>query len=1001
MKNKPFFIGLTIIVSLLCLYNLSFTFIAHRIEQQATQAALNDQGQLNTAAKQAYLDSLWKRPVYHILGLQHTFQEVKENELNLGLDLQGGIYMVLEVSPSEILRALAGNRANPTFQQALQKAGQAQKTSNEKFTTLFQRAYRELSPQGKLAEVFATSANRGNISLQSSDQAVMTFLDREMEEAVDRSFQIIQNRIDKFGTTSPNIQKLAGTSRIQVELPGVDNPARVRKLLSGVAKLEFVEVWEMSELSPHLMQLNTYLDAHASDPALMALASRVGARSPAAKRIPADSTSRAPKGDSLAPSSLEAQLSAGQDSAATGLDSLRNPSNSLFTQLFVQMPGGIGSRVTDTVQVNRLLAMPAIRGLFPANARFLWDVKSQGQGLEESVELYVVKQKRDGKARLSGEVITDARLDFGQTGQPGVSMQMNMTGAKQWQRLTRETIGKRIAIVLDNYVYSAPVVQGEIPGGNSSISGNFSIEEAKDLANVLKAGKLPAPTRIVEEAVVGPSLGQQAIEQGLVSLVAGLGLIVVLMVGYYGSGGALANVALLANVFFNVGILAQLHSSLTLPGIAGIVLTIGMSVDANVLIYERIREELRNGVSKLKAIGLGFEKAYSSIIDANVTTFIIGLVLYFYGSGSVKGFAITLMIGIICSLFTSVFITRLLVEWLVRGKSDTRLSFDTFLSKNLFQNLKFDFVGKRRIAYAFSLGVIGLGLVSIFLQGGMNLGVDFKGGRSYVVRFSQPVEATQVRSRLTGAFSGSSPEVKTFGSDQQLKITTSYLIDDESAEADKKVEAALLAGLKELGPVSPQVLSSAKVGATIADDIVKTSQVSIVLSLGLIFFYILIRFRKWQYSLGAILALFHDVLFVVSAYAIARWFGIHFEVDQVFIAAVLTIIGYSINDTVVIFDRIREFAGLEMRSPQELTRIVNEGVNATLSRSIMTSLTVLLVVVILLVFGGEVLRGFSFAMLIGVLAGSYSTIFIAAPVVIDFVSKNRPAVAAVGGKAIK
>jgi len=999
MKNKAFLILLTAVLSLLCLYNLTFTFVAHRIDQQASLAAREATGRVNSSLKQAYLDSLWKRPVYNILGLEHTFQEVKENELNLGLDLQGGIYMVLEVSPAEILRALAGNRTDARFQQAIQKAQQAQKTSNEKFTLLFGRAYRELVPDGKLSTLFASSANRGSISLQSSDPVVMAFLDREMEEAVDRSFQIIQNRIDKFGTTSPNIQKLAGTSRIQVELPGVDNPARVRKLLSGVAKLEFVEVWEMNELSPYLTQLNAYMEAHGSDPALRAIAARVGAPLSVAPRPRTDSV-RA-KVDSLPVNGLEAQLSAGSDSLATGLDSLKNSSQSLFTQLFVPFGGGFGCRVADTVQVNRLLEMPAIRGIFPSNARFLWDVKSRGQGMDEIVELYVVKQKRDGKARLGGEVVVDARLDFGQTGQPGVSMQMNMTGAKQWQRLTRETVGRRIAIVLDNQVYSAPVVQGEIPGGNSSISGNFSIEEAKDLANVLKAGKLPAPTRIVEEAVVGPSLGREAIQQGLVSLVAGLGLIVVLMVGYYGSGGALANVALLANVFFNVGILAQLHSSLTLPGMAGIVLTIGMSVDANVLIYERIREELRNGVSQLKAIGLGFEKAYSSIIDANVTTFIIGLVLYIYGSGGVKGFAITLMIGIICSLFTSVFITRLLVEWLVRGKKDTRLTFDTFLSRHLFQNLHFDFVGKRRIAYAFSLGVIGLGLVSIFLQGGMNLGVDFKGGRSYVVRFNQPVEATDIRSRLTQAFAGSGTEVKTFGSDQQLKITTSYLIDNESAEADQRVERALIQGLAGVGKEPPRILSSAKVGATIADDIAKTSQVSIVLSLALIFLYILIRFRKWQYSLGAIMALFHDVLFVVSAYAIARWFGVHFEVDQVFIAAVLTIIGYSINDTVVIFDRIREFAGLEMRSPQELARIVNEGVNATLSRSIMTSMTVLLVVVILLIFGGEVLRGFSFAMLIGVLAGSYSTIFIAAPVVVDFVSRKSEAIPAVRGKALR
>lgn len=999
MKNRSVILLLTIVISLLCLYNLSFTYVARNIEADATAQATDGNGKLNQAKKQDYLDSLWKLPVYNVLGIQHTFKEVKENELNLGLDLQGGVNMVLEVSPVEIIRVMAGRSQDANFLKALAKAQQDQKNSNDKFTTLFLRAYQEVEPDVKLSRIFANSANRGRISLTSSNNEVISVIDKELDDAVGRAYEIIQTRIDKFGTTSPNIQRLAGSNRIQVELPGVDNPERVRKLLSGEAKLEFVEVWDPNELGPYLEQLNTYLTAHADDPTIIAIAGKSDKKA-AATSADLSSLSATTK-DSTAASNdttatkkdstnLENQLAGADSAKGTKADSL-NPQANLLSRLFVPLGNGLGSSVQDTSKVNRLLSLPDVQAIFPANMRFVWDVKPEveNQG-KEYIALYTLKQGRNEKARLEGEVISDARQDFGQGGQPEVNMQMNSIGAKIWKRMTSDNIGKRIAIVLDNSVYSAPNVQGEIPNGNSSISGNFTIEEAKDLANILKAGKLPAPTRIVQEATVGPSLGQEAINQGLLSMLAGLGLIVVLMIGYYGSGGAIANVALFANVFFNIGVLAQLHSSLTLPGIAGIVLTIGMSVDANVLIYERIREELKNGVSMLKAIDLGFDKAYSSIIDGNVTTFIIGAVLYIYGSGSVKGFAITLMIGILCSLFAAIFITRLIVEGVARSKSASALSFDTVFSKNLFQNLRFDYVGNRKISYTISAVIIAVGLISLVLQGGLSLGVDFAGGRSYVVRFDQPVTASDARAAVTDDFQGTGTEVKTFGADNQLKITTSYLIDDESAEADDKVKQALMKGLSQYQAANPRIMSSDKVGATIADDITSTSRTSIILSLVLIFLYILVRFRKWQYSLGAIIALMHDVLMVICAFAIVRWFGVSFEVDQVFIAAILTIIGYSINDTVVIFDRIREFSTLEIRSKAELTKIINDGVNATLSRSIMTSLTVLVVVVVLLIFGGEVLRGFSFALLIGVISGSYSTIFIASPIVLDFATEKAP-----------
>ncbi|MDO1447561.1 protein translocase subunit SecDF [Rhodocytophaga aerolata] len=1000
MRNKTGIIILTAIISLLCIYFLSFTFKARNIQQEANAFATTN-GKIDYKKRQTYLDSLWKQPVYDLGFTSFTYKEVKDKEINLGLDLQGGMHVTMEVSPVEILKAMSGNSNDPKFQEAIKRATEMQRTSTDKYTDLFYRAYQQVAPEGKLSRIFSTAANKGKISYESSNAEVMRVIDGEVEDAIGRSFEILRTRVDKFGVSNPNIQRLPGTGRIQIELPGVDNPERVRNLLSSAAKLEFAEVWEMQDLAAYLQQLDEYLvKTEADSPA-------VTAQNPA--ELPKDSTTLATAQSDTAKgaTSLEEQLAgknaAGADSTkADSLNSLQNQTRGLARYLTPTMYGLIAN-VNDTARVNSLLNRQEVKALFPSNVRFLWEVKAEKgtTGKDEFITLHAVKKSRDNKVAMEGDVISDARQDFSQTGQVEVNMQMNAAGSRKWKNLTASNIGKRIAIILDDNVYSAPTVQNEIPNGSSVISGNFTIEEAKDLANILKAGKLAAPTRIVEEAVVGPSLGQEAITQGLISMAAGLGMVVLFMLLYYGSGGMVANVALLFNIFFIIGILAQFSAVLTLPGIAGIVLTMGMAVDANVLIFERIKEELKNGRTLLKAIELGYDKAYSSIIDSNATTFLTGVILYVFGSGGVKGFAVTLMIGIVCSLFTAVFITRLIMEWVAKRKDAKEVTLTTFVSKNLFDSVQFDFVGNRNKAYVFSGIVIGIGILLMAFMG-LNMGVDFKGGRSYVVAFDKAVAATEVRSALVDDFKNTGIEVKTYDGDDQLKITTSYLIDDESGQADKQVELALMQGLQQYQTLNPTIVSSSKVGATMADDIQDSSRNAVLLSLAVIFLYILIRFGKWQYSLGAVLALFHDVLFVMSAFAIARVFGLSFEIDQVFIAAMLTVVGYSINDTVVVFDRIREFASMAT-TKEELPSILNRAIGQTLSRTIMTSLVTLLVVLILLFFGGEVLRGFSFALTIGIIFGTYSSIFIASPVVLDFSKKKlttkKPQTASAGVKS--
>jgi SecD/SecF fusion protein len=1014
MRNKSGIIILTVIISLLCLYYLSFTLVSNSVQKDAQAYATDTEGNIDFSKKQRYLDSVWNEPVYNFLGIEYTYQEVKETELNLGLDLRGGMNVVLEVSPVEIIRSLSGDSKDPDFQRALELARQRRANSQARFTTLFAEAFNEVAPNKRLSEIFANAANRGRISLSSTNDEIIEVIDEEVEGAIDRSFNILRTRIDRFGTSQPNIQRLQGTGRIQVELPGVDNPERVRKLLQGVAKLEFLEVYTVQDISPSLEQINGLLvseqqEQDGTNADLEGLEESLSADDmqddlavlSEPKVGTAEDLDTVPDGD------LEAQL-AGADS--TALDSLANSQLSPLYSLLKSPPQyGLVYDVEDTGRINRILRRSDVQSLLPSDLDFVWEVTPRVQDDLELLQLYAVKRGRGGKAPLTGEVITQARQDYDQNSRPAISMQMNAEGARLWRRLTAANVNRQVAIVLDRRVYSAPVVNEEIPSGNSSISGNFTIDEARDLANILEAGALPAPTRIVEEAIVGPTLGKEAQRQGVTSILAGLGLVVIFMILYYAKGGLVANVALLFNIFFVLGILAQptINAALTLPGIAGIVLTIGMAIDANVLIFERIREELRNG-SKLRiAIDAGYSKAYSSIIDSNVTTFLTALILFVFGQGPVRGFAVTLMIGIVCSFFSAVFITRVIIEWMTRKGDQSNVSFATPLSRNALANLNFDFMSKRRVAYAFSGVFIALGIIALVING-LNLGVDFKGGRSYVISFAEPVVPSDLRTSLDDDFDDTSVEVKTYGANNVLKVTTSYRVDDESDEADADVRQRLIAGVEEFTGFTFEednsvavpdsrftISSSTKVGATIADDIRNSSLEAIFFSLVVIFLYILIRFRRWQYSTGAIIALFHDVLFVLGAYAIVGLLGINYEVDQVFIAAMLTIVGYSINDTVIVFDRIRETLGYRPRTP--LKDVVNESVNNVMSRTLITSLTTLVVVFVLLVFGGEVLRGFSFSLFIGILVGTYSSIYIASPVIVDLSKRRLPATSAGSG----
>lgn len=1001
MKNKGFVIFLAVLVSLLCVYYLSFTYIAQQINQEATEVTKNEDGTPNVLEKQRYLDSIWNEPIYKYLGLaDFTYKEIKETELNLGLDLQGGMHVTLEVSPIEIVKSLSGYSRDEDFNAALEQAKENLKGSQGSFVDEFYNEFKSKAPSKNLSSIFATAANRDRFTLNSSDDEILEVINTEVEDAINRSFNILRTRIDRFGTSQPNIQRLQGTGRIQIELPGIDNPQRVRKLLQGVAKLEFWEVNTPNEYIPLVSQMNALIVEEMQRSLPDSVSGDVESPISSTEDISsllADDPDAATISDPNDSTGAVAEV----DSADAALDSLiNNQVSPLFSLTKAQY--GLVYDVRDTAKINRIFDREDIKSMIPRDMKFLWDVKAankENPGDPDLLQLYSVKVPRNGNAPLEGDVITDARFELDQRARPGVAMQMNPTGAKSWKRLTGNNVGRQIAIVLDNYVYSAPNVENEIPSGRSSISGSFTRDEAVDLANILKAGALPAPTTIVEDVVIGPTLGKVAQKQGMTSIIAGLLIVIIFMIIYYAKGGFIANVALFVNIFFILGILASTQGvALTLAGIAGIVLTIGMSIDANVLIFERIKEELRNGAGMKAAISSGYKKAYTSIIDANITTFITGLLLFVFGQGPVKGFAVTLMIGIACSFFSAVFITRVIVEAFSKKGDQSKMSFANAFSKNALMGLNINFLAKRRMAYLFSGIFITIGIVAMLIKG-ITLGVDFKGGRSYIVSFQEAQVPSQMKEALEPFFDNQGTEVKTYGADNILKVTTSYEIDDPSDESDTKVRKALIAGLEDytgLGYVEEgtditaenfAISGQSKVSATIADDIKNSSYKSGIFALICIFVYIVIRFRKWQFGLGAVIALFHDTLFVLSAFAIANLLGVSFEADQVFVAALLTIIGYSINDTVVVFDRIRENLGVKAGS--ELIPVFNESLNNTISRTLITSVTTLIVVIVLFIFGGPALQGFSFALIIGILVGTYSSVFIATPVVIDMNRKKE------------
>ncbi len=987
MQNRIGILILTGCVALLSVYYLSFTFVSRSIKSDAAEYATTKKGVDPVKAKQRYIDSLWKEPVY----LGNTLQEVTERELGLGLDLQGGMHVVLEVSPADVLKGLSGNNRDPRFAQAIKAALDDQKRSQASFVDLFIDEFKKAAPDTKLASVFATSSNRGKINFQSSDTEVKKMLNEEVAGAIDRSFKIIQARVDKFGVANPNIQRLPNSGRILIELPGIDNPDRVRRLLTGAAKLEFTEVYQLSDVAPGIEALGAYLAKQeiARKAALKGNASAPVSTSPA--------TGSAAKGNDLA-SQLAAKTPAKDSTGKAATDTTGKAANGqALTQLFVPVSQNqLGVYLKDTARANAVLNDPEVRSFFPADLVFAWDRKAfKATDNKEVLPLYFVK-KPAGLAPLEGDVITEAANDYDDRGRPEVTMNMNAEGARKWKNLTGANINRPVAILLDNLVYTAPNVQNEIGGGRSSISGNFTVEETKDLANVLKAGKLPAPTNIVEESVVGATLGSEAVSAGIISSIVGILIVLGFVVLYYNRAGLIADLALFVNLFFLLGVMASLGAVLTMPGIAGLVLSIGMSVDANVLIFERIKEELALGKSFKLAVSDGFKNAMPSIIDSNVTTFLTGIILFIFGTGLILGFATTLIIGIATSLFAAIFVTRLLLEYYIRnGKT---LTFSSVLGSRLFKDSDFDFVSRRRTYYIISSVIIGLGLISILIKG-FGLGVDFQGGRSYVVRFDKAVSTDQVRAALEPVLKAS-PEVKTYGGtgvgSDQVKLTTSYLIDNNSPAADRQVESTIVQGLAKVGKAT--IESSQKVGPTIAYDILISALWSILLAVAVVFAYILIRFKKLAFGYGAVVALFHDVLVILAIFSIFN--GIlpfSLDIDQAFVGALLTIMGYSMNDTVVVFDRVREYLAENKGKKESIPTVINNALNATLSRTAVTGFSTILVLLVLFIFGGATIRGFSFAMLIGVIVGTYSSLFVATPIVVDNLSKEQedesPAVA--------
>ena len=1013
MQSKGAIRLVAILLVLACLWQLSFTLVNSIYEKKAKNYAeesaaafqksaafnnvpLADQAfyldSLRKEQQKRYTDSLSSEKVY----LGHTFKDVQAKQINLGLDLKGGMNVMLQVQLEDLIKALAGDNASSNaFQQALALAKERSVSSQSDLITLFGEAWKEVAGGQRLAQIFGTYELRDRITPESTDEAVLSVINDEAESAIANSFNVLRNRIDRFGVTSPSIQKIGNSGRILVELPGVKEPERVRNLLQGTASLEFWTTYEYSEIYPYLVQANALLADLLYD------------EEPAA----AEEQDQAQEQSDILSEEISAN-DAQTDDAQLELYKKQNP---LFSVLQLSEMSGnacLGfSNSSDMAIVDRYLSIPQVKDLFPAEFIPMWSAKpSQFFNSDNIYELVAIKaSSRDGKAPLDGDVVTDARVSYDNqrtSANPTVSMAMNAEGANTWARLTRENIGRQVAIVLDGAVYSYPTVNDEITGGNSQISGNFTIEEATDLTNVLKSGKLPAPASIVQEQVVGPSLGAESIRSGLISFIIAFILVLLFMIFFYRGAGLAADIALLTNVVLLFGTLAAFGAVLTLPGIAGLVLTLGMAVDANVIIYERIKEELKAGKGIGLAIKDGYKNAYSAIIDGQITTLLTGIVLFVFGSGPIQGFATTLIIGIITSVLTSIFITRLILEARVaKGKN---ITFDSKLTRNFLKNTHIDFLGARKWSYIISGALILIAILSMAFKG-FTYGVDFTGGRTYVVRFDKPVQAEDVREAVLDVFNAaadqngvanSSAEVKQFGGDSQMKITTSYKYEDESTAVDAEIEGMLYQALKPFfsenvpleGFISTLdnpngIISSDKVGATIANDIKRSAVISVILALIVIFGYIAMRFRKWTWGLGGVVSLAHTTIIVIGFFSLfSGILPFNLDVDQTFIAAILTIIGYAINDNVVIFDRIRE--NLAKHPNANFKDTVNESLNATLTRTVNTSLSTLLPMIAIAIFGGESIRGLAVALVLGVIIGTYASIMIGTPVMYDVTMKN-------------
>lgn len=1017
MQNKGFIRVVAICFVLACFWQLSFTLVSsiyagkadkaadkvvERVKESAAFAQVPDVDKafyldsIRKIESRRYTDSISSKVIY----FGNTYKQVQNKEINLGLDLKGGMNVMLQVQLEDLVKALAGDNRTPEFEKAVALAKQRSVNSQSDFITLFGEAWKEVGGGQRLSSIFGTIDMAGRINPETSDEQVLTVLKEESESAVSNSFNVLRNRIDRFGVTQPSIQKLGNTGRILVELPGVKEPERVRKLLQGTASLEFWTTYYASEIAPYLEEANAVLAQSLAEDA------------PAAEVKAEEATAS----DDIVSQELKAQGTSTDEASAEAY----KKANPLFAVL---SPSGfrdnacIGfAAAADTALINKYLARPEVAAVFPAEFKAMWTVKSSDFIQDNNIyDLVAIKaSSRDGKAPLDGGYVTDARVEYNdrQGGEPSVSMTMNAEGANVWARLTKENVGRQIAIVLDGTVYSYPNVLNEISGGVSSITGHFSIEEATDLTNVLKSGKLPAPATIVQEQVVGPSLGAASIRAGLISFIIAFLLVLIYMIFFYKGAGLAADAALLTNVILLFGVLSAFGAVLTLPGIAGLVLTLGMAVDANVIIYERVKEELKAGKGLGKAIHDGYSNAYSAIIDGQVTTLLTGLVLFFFGSGPIKGFATTLIIGIITSVLTSIFITRIIFDDRVnRGKN---ITFETDLTKNFLKNTKIDFISGRKWSYIVSGALILISLGSIFIKG-FTYGVDFTGGRTYVVRFDKPVTAEDVREATGKVFdlasseqglSGTSVEVKQFGGDSQMKITTSFKYQDEAATVDNEIEGMLYESLKgfyDEGLTFDEfvstldnpngIISSDKVGASIANDIKRNAVISIILALLVIFAYIAFRFKGWTWGLGGVVSLAHTSIIIIGFFSLfSGILPFNLDVDQTFIAAILTIIGYAINDNVVIFDRIRENLSLHVKD--DFKETVNKSLNATLTRTVNTSVSTLLPMLAIAIFGGESIRGLSVALCLGICIGTYASIMIGTPIMFDATMSRRKKLAA-------